>query len=171
MLAGLHLTLKKNRLVVVGSDLDLTIRVQVEVGGEKDGMTVIPAALGAEIMRALDSGQVQVDHNMWWTSLSAGSPCPVYLCPLVPERSLEHKKETPMAQTITRVGLIGYGQIGSAVRDMIDKDDNGIEVVFIHDQDTSRLRDLDILHLHPQRRRSGGARRRRGRALAPRLGG
>jgi len=61
VLAGLHLTLKKNRLVVVGSDLDLTIRVQVEVGGEKDGTTVIPAALGAEIMRALDSGQVQVE--------------------------------------------------------------------------------------------------------------
>ncbi|MEE2831774.1 MAG: aspartate dehydrogenase domain-containing protein [Candidatus Latescibacterota bacterium] len=52
-----------------------------------------------------------------------------------------------MAQTITRVGLIGYGQIGSAVRDMIDKDDNGIEVVFIHDQDTSRLRDLGDLGL------------------------
>ena len=52
-----------------------------------------------------------------------------------------------MAQTITRVGLIGYGQIGSAVRDMIDKNDNGMEVVFIHDQDTSRLRDLGDLGL------------------------
>ncbi len=61
VLAGLQLTLKKNRLVVVGSDLDLTIRVQVEVGGEKDGTAVIPATLGAEIMRALDSGQVQVE--------------------------------------------------------------------------------------------------------------
>jgi predicted dinucleotide-utilizing enzyme len=48
-----------------------------------------------------------------------------------------------MASETTRVGLIGYGQIGAAVRDMIDSDDdNGMEVVFIHDQDTGRLQDL-----------------------------
>jgi aspartate dehydrogenase len=52
-----------------------------------------------------------------------------------------------MAQTTTRVGLIGYGQIGSVVRDMIDINDNGMEVVFIHDQDTSRLQDLGDLGL------------------------
>lgn len=61
VLAGLYLNLKKNRLVVVGSDLDLTIRVQSEVGGEEDGTTVIPAALGTEIMRALESGRVQLE--------------------------------------------------------------------------------------------------------------
>ena len=48
-----------------------------------------------------------------------------------------------MAKETTRVGLIGYGQIGSAVRDMIDADGgNGMEIVFIHDQDPSRLQDL-----------------------------
>lgn len=61
VLAGLHLTLKKNRLTVVGTDLDLTVWIQVEVGGESDGTAVIPAALGADILRALDSGQVQVE--------------------------------------------------------------------------------------------------------------
>lgn len=49
----------------------------------------------------------------------------------------------------TRVGLIGYGLIGSAVRDMIDNDpDNGMEVVFINDADTSRLSDLGDLALN-----------------------
>ncbi len=39
-----------------------------------------------------------------------------------------------MSQKTTRIGLIGYGQIGKAVHAMIDKDpDNGMEVVFIHD--------------------------------------
>jgi aspartate dehydrogenase len=53
-----------------------------------------------------------------------------------------------MAQNTTRVGLIGYGQIGVAVRDMIDKDPtNGMEVAFINDQDTSRLKDLGELGL------------------------
>jgi len=40
-----------------------------------------------------------------------------------------------MKQQTTRIGLIGYGQIGKAVHAMIDKDaENGMEVVFIHDQ-------------------------------------
>lgn len=35
----------------------------------------------------------------------------------------------------TRIGLIGYGQIGQAVHEMIDSNaDNGMEVIFIHDQ-------------------------------------
>jgi aspartate dehydrogenase len=48
-----------------------------------------------------------------------------------------------MAQKITRIGLIGYGQIGATVHQMIDADpDNGMEVVFIHDLDASRFADL-----------------------------
>ena len=72
VLAGLHLTLKKNRLVVIGSDLDLTIRVQVEVGGEKDGTVVIPATLSAEITRALDSGQVRIEVDDEGALVSSG---------------------------------------------------------------------------------------------------
>ncbi len=48
-----------------------------------------------------------------------------------------------MAQETTRIGLIGYGQIGGAVHQMIDKDpDNGMEVVFVHDQIAERLAGL-----------------------------
>ena len=48
-----------------------------------------------------------------------------------------------MPQKNTRIGLIGYGQIGCAVHQMIDKDPkNGMEVVFVHDQLTDRLADL-----------------------------
>jgi len=48
-----------------------------------------------------------------------------------------------MSQKITRVGLIGYGQIGAVVRKMIEDDpSNGMEVVFIHDTDTRRLDSL-----------------------------
>ena len=60
VLSGLHLELKGNRLTVVGSDLDLVVRVAVEVGGEKDGSVVLPAQLGSDIVRAFDSGQVEV---------------------------------------------------------------------------------------------------------------
>ena len=47
-----------------------------------------------------------------------------------------------MPQT-TRIGLIGYGQIGAEVHQMIGKDpNNGMEVVFVHDQMKERLQSL-----------------------------
>ena len=48
-----------------------------------------------------------------------------------------------MAQETTRIGLIGYGQIGRAVHGMIDKDpNNGMEVVFVHDMLPENLAQL-----------------------------
>jgi len=58
VLSGLFVELKKNKLVVLGSDLDLTIRIQLEVGGSEDGKAVIPGALLADIIRVLDDGQI-----------------------------------------------------------------------------------------------------------------
>ena len=60
VLSGLHLELTGNRLSVVGSDLDLTIRVDAVVGGHEDGAAVLPAKLVTDIVRALDSGQVEI---------------------------------------------------------------------------------------------------------------
>ena len=48
-----------------------------------------------------------------------------------------------MSQAQTRIGLIGYGQIGQAVHKMIDSnEDNGMEVVFVHDQFATAVQDL-----------------------------
>jgi aspartate dehydrogenase len=48
-----------------------------------------------------------------------------------------------MPQKTTRIGLIGYGQIGATVHQMIDNDpNNGMEVVFVHDQLQERLQGL-----------------------------
>lgn len=48
-----------------------------------------------------------------------------------------------MSRKTTRLGFIGYGQIGTAVHQMVDADpDNGMEVVFIHDQDSRRYSDI-----------------------------
>ena len=58
VLSGLFLELKKDKLVVVGSDLDLTIRIEIKVGGEEEGRVVIPGALLADIIRVLDNGQI-----------------------------------------------------------------------------------------------------------------
>ena len=72
VLSGLHLELKKNNLSITGSDIDLTIQVSVDVGGKENGKTVLPAKLAADIMRALPSGQVQVEMNDDGVTVSSG---------------------------------------------------------------------------------------------------
>ena len=60
VLSGLYLLLKKNQLTVIGSDLDLTARIQIKVNGEKDGEFVVPP-LASEIVHSIDEGVVNVD--------------------------------------------------------------------------------------------------------------
>ena len=72
VLSGLHLTVEGNCLTVVGSDMDLTVRVVAEVGGAADGSVVLSAQLAAEIVRALDSGQVEFSVNEDGASLVSG---------------------------------------------------------------------------------------------------
>ena len=60
VLHGLRLDLSGNDLVITGSDLDLTITVSLEVGGEKNGITVVPAKLLADVIRAVEPGAVDI---------------------------------------------------------------------------------------------------------------
>ena len=60
VLHGLRLDLSSNELVITGSDLDLTITVSVDVGGEKNGVTVVPAKLLADVVRAVEPGAVDI---------------------------------------------------------------------------------------------------------------
>ncbi|MGI9608604.1 MAG: DNA polymerase III subunit beta [Acidimicrobiales bacterium] len=59
-LSGLHLELDGDVLRVTGSDLDLTITQELTVGGDTDGVVVIPSKLIADIVRALGPGAVDV---------------------------------------------------------------------------------------------------------------
>ena len=48
-----------------------------------------------------------------------------------------------MSTKTTRIGLVGYGQIGRAVHQMIDASpETGMQVVFVHDQFTDALEDV-----------------------------
>ena len=60
VLHGLRLELNKNDLVITGSDLDLTITVSVEVGGDTNGITVVPAKLLSDVVRAVEPGAVDI---------------------------------------------------------------------------------------------------------------
>jgi DNA polymerase-3 subunit beta len=60
VLSGLRLELVGDRLTVTGTDLDLTIQLTTEVGGERDGGVVVNAKLAADIVRSLGTGKVEV---------------------------------------------------------------------------------------------------------------
>ena len=76
VLSGLRLEVIGDELSVTGTDLELSIRLTVAVGGERDGAVVVPARLVADIVRALPSGAVEValadDPHADTVSISAG---------------------------------------------------------------------------------------------------
>jgi DNA polymerase-3 subunit beta len=57
-LNGVRVEVAGNRLSLVGTDLDLTVRVEVEAVGLDDGSVVSPARLAADIVRSLEPGAV-----------------------------------------------------------------------------------------------------------------
>ena len=52
VLSGLRLELVGDRLTVTGTDLDLTIQLEIAVGGDIDGGVVLPARLSSDIVRS-----------------------------------------------------------------------------------------------------------------------
>lgn len=72
VLSGVHLQLIGDRLQLTGSDLDLTISVGMDVAGESDGVTVLPAKLAADIVRAVADGKVEFGVADDEAQISAG---------------------------------------------------------------------------------------------------
>jgi DNA polymerase III subunit beta len=72
VLSGLRLELHDDRLTVTGTDLELTIQLQITVGGESDGGVVLPARLASDIVRSLPSGKVDVEVDGEEVRISGG---------------------------------------------------------------------------------------------------
>jgi DNA polymerase-3 subunit beta len=72
VLSGLLVSLEGDRLDITGSDLDLTITVSIQVAGETDGRSVIPAKLLSEIVRSLAPGAIYVEATGDSTVISGG---------------------------------------------------------------------------------------------------
>ena len=72
VLSGVRLEVRGDRLLVAGSDLDLTILVDVPVGSGTDGVCVIPARLAADIVRALEPGAVTIEAGDDEVRITAG---------------------------------------------------------------------------------------------------
>ena len=61
VLSGLRVTLAAGALELVGTDLELTIRVQIPADAEGEGSAVVPARLFSEIVHKLEGGTVSVE--------------------------------------------------------------------------------------------------------------
>ncbi len=69
---GVRIEARANRLAVVGTDLDLTVHVEVGAVGLDDGVCVAPARLVADIARSLEPGAVTVEAGDDEVEISSG---------------------------------------------------------------------------------------------------
>jgi DNA polymerase III subunit beta len=72
VLGGIRISLQGNNLSVIGTDLDLTVRVEMEAIGLDDGACVAPARLATDIVRSLEAGAVTVEASENEVEISAG---------------------------------------------------------------------------------------------------
>lgn len=63
VLSGVRLELNGDRLTVTGTDLELTIQLDIAVGGDVDGGVVLPARLASDIVRSLPPGKVELEAS------------------------------------------------------------------------------------------------------------
>ncbi|HXQ90047.1 MAG TPA: DNA polymerase III subunit beta [Acidimicrobiales bacterium] len=70
-LMGVRVETAGNHLAVVGTDLDLTVRVEVEAIGLDDGALVAPARLASDIVRSLEPGAVTFEGGNDEVEISA----------------------------------------------------------------------------------------------------
>jgi DNA polymerase III subunit beta len=61
VLSGLRVSVGSGSLELVGTDLELTIRVRVPAESDSEGSAVVPARLFSEIVRQLEGGTVSVE--------------------------------------------------------------------------------------------------------------
>ena len=71
-LSGIRAELQGDQLTLTGSDLDLTISTEVTVSGESDGVSVIPARLASDIVRAVQPGAVSFAAEAESLTIQAG---------------------------------------------------------------------------------------------------
>jgi DNA polymerase-3 subunit beta len=71
-LSGVRMELIGDTLHLAGSDLDLTMQVELRVAGESDGVCVVPARLTTDIVRAVEPGAVSFSVDGGEAAIAAG---------------------------------------------------------------------------------------------------
>src|SRR3954465_5607087 len=72
VLSGVRAELVGDQLRLTGSDLELTIAVEVTVAGSSDGVAVLPSKITSDVARSLEPGSVEVTVDDEEAHISAG---------------------------------------------------------------------------------------------------
>jgi len=72
VLSGVRVQLTGDQLRLTGTDLELTISVEVTVSGDGDGVVILPGRLASDIVRALPDGSVEVEVGDDEARITAG---------------------------------------------------------------------------------------------------
>jgi DNA polymerase-3 subunit beta len=105
-LSGIRLEVTGERLHLAGSDLDLTVQVEIDVVAHEPGVCVIPARLSTDIVRALEPGAVILAVEGGEAVISAGrSQFSVRVLPA--EEFLRLPEVTGDAVTLDAAALVG----------------------------------------------------------------
>lgn len=72
VLSGIRVQLMGDQLHLTGTDLELTISVEITVSGDGDGVVVLPGRLASDIVRALPAGSVEIEVGDDEARIAAG---------------------------------------------------------------------------------------------------
>lgn len=72
VLSGVRMELEGDQLTLTGSDLELTVSVQLTVAGLADGVSVVPSRLLNDIVKALEPGAVELETNDETARIASG---------------------------------------------------------------------------------------------------
>jgi DNA polymerase III subunit beta len=144
--SGILLSLTGNQLTVTGTDLDITVRTEVDVIGIEDGATVVPARLIVDAVRSLEAGAVTVqagDENVEVTLGRAKFSLRTFAV-------MDFPKLPPVAGPVTSVAALDLIQgITQVVRAAASDDARPLltGVLFTTEADTLRLIATDSYRL------------------------
>jgi len=144
--SGILLSLTGNQLTVTGTDLDITVRTNVDVIGIEDGAIVVPARLIVDAVRSLEAGAVTIANRDENVEVSLGRA----KFSLRTFSVMDYPNLPPVTGTTTPIAAADLVQgLNQVVRAAASDDARPLltGVLFTHDNDTLRLIATDSYRL------------------------
>jgi DNA polymerase-3 subunit beta len=138
VLSGLRVSLGQGSVELVGSDLELTIRVTAPAQGEGEGSVVLPARLFADILARLDADTVTVEFEDEDARIEAGRFATTL-------RTLSANDFPRLPDVPTSGVTVGAAALADALRQVVpaaSKDDEGGLRLVATDSYRLAMRDL-----------------------------
>jgi DNA polymerase-3 subunit beta len=144
--SGILLSLTGNHLTVTGTDLDITVRTNVDVIGIEDGSAVVPARLIVDAVRSLEAGAVTIATHDENVEVSLGRA----KFSLRTFSVMDYPNLPPVTGTTTTIAALDLVQgLNQVVRAAANDDARPLltGVLFTHENDTLRLIATDSYRL------------------------